>query len=125
MRLNRLGHDLVVLSTGFSAASSGSWIGLGHPFSRFGVRCVRAGSVGTSNFSISIRGSLSTVRTTGAAVGVIGAYTPTTLMTLTQANVGKIKLSTALLPAQFVKAVCVTMTTAASRQLRVELVSAV
>lgn len=112
-----------VLSTGTAAASSGSWVDLKGTYSRFGVRCVRASSIGTSNFSVSIRGSLSTKNTTGAAVGAIGAYTPTTLIAYTQANVGKLKLSTALVPAAFVKAVVATMTTAANRKLRIELVA--
>jgi hypothetical protein len=113
----------IVLSTGFAAASSGSWVNLGTAYSRFGVRCIRASSIGTSNFTVSIRGSLSTRQTTGGAVGAIGAYTPSTLISYTQALVGKIKLSTGLVPAQYVKAVCSVLTTAAGRKLRVELVA--
>jgi len=79
--------------------------------------------VWTSNFTVSIRGSLSTRNTTGAAVGAIGAYTPSTLISYTQALVGKLKLSTGLVPASYVKAVVTALTTAAGRQLRVELVA--
>lgn len=117
------GMQTYVLSTGFAAASSGSWIPLNGTYSRFAVRCVRGTSVGTSNFTVSIRGSLSTHRTTGAAVGAIGAYTPSTLIAYTQAVVGKLKMSTALVPASYVKAVCTVLTTAANRKLRVELVA--
>lgn len=117
------GTRVFVLSTGFAAASSGAWVALSGGYSRFGVRCVRAGSVGTSNFTVSIRGSLSTQNTTGAAVGAIGGYTPSTLITYTQALVGKLKLSTGLVPATYVKAVCTVLTTAANRKLRVELVA--
>lgn len=117
------GTRVLVLSTGFAAASSGAWFPLSGGYSRFGVRCVRAGAVGTSNFTVSIRGSLSTQNTTGAAVGAIGAYTPSTLITYTQALVGKLKLSTGLVPASYVKAVCTVLTTAANRKLRVELVA--
>jgi len=123
MRFTQSGLRTIVLSTGFSAASSGSWKPLGAAYARFAVRCVRASSIGTSNFSVSIRGSLSTKNTTGAAVGAIGAYTPTTLMTVTQANVGKLRLSTGLIPAAYVKAVMVSMTSAANRKLRIELVA--
>lgn len=123
MPFRQLGTRTIVLSTGVAAASSGSWIPLGAAYSRFGVRCVRAGSVGTSNFTVSIRGSLSTQNTTGAAVGAIGAYTPSTVIAYTQAVVGKLKLSTALAPASFVKYVVSAMTTAASRRLRIELVA--
>lgn len=123
MRLDRVGQPTYLLSTGAAAASSGVWINLHTPYSRFAVRCVAATSVATSNFSVSIRGSLSTKNTTGAAVGAIGAYTPSTLMTVTQATRGKVRLSTGLLPAQFVKAVVVSMTTAANRQLRIEFVA--
>lgn len=112
-----------MLSTGFAAASSGSWVALGGGYSRFGLRCVRATSIGTSNFTVSLRGSLSTRNTTGALVGAIGAYTPSTLITYTQALVGKLKLSTGLVPASYVKAVCTVLTTAANRKLRVELVA--
>jgi hypothetical protein len=117
------GSRVFVLSTGFAAASSGPWVSLMGGYSRFGVRCVRGTSIGTTNFSVSIRGSLSTRNTTGAAVGAIGAYTPSTLITYTQAIVGKLKLSTGLVPASYVKAVVVSMTTAANRKLRVELVA--
>lgn len=121
-RFERTGLDVRVLSTGISAASSGAWVNLGTPYRAFGLRCVRAGSVGTSNFTVSLRGSLSTQNTTGAAVGAIGAYTPSTLISYTQALVGKLKLSTGLVPAQYVKFVCSALTTAASRKLRIELV---
>jgi hypothetical protein len=123
MRIDRTGLPTVVLSTGFAAASSGSWFNLGTAYSRFGVRCVRASSIGTSNFTVSIRGSLSTRNTTGAAVGAIGGYTPSTLITYTQAIVGKTKMSTGLVPVQYVKAVCTALTTAAGRKLRVELIA--
>lgn len=110
-------------STFWTAASSGPWINLGNPHRAFGVRCVRNGSVGTSNFTVSIRGSNSTKNTTGAAVGAIGAYTPSTLIAYTQALVGKLKLSTGLVPCQYVKAVVSVLTTASNRQLRIELVA--
>jgi len=117
------GSRTIVLSTGFTAASSGSWFALNGAYRSFGVRCVRAGAVGTSNFTVSIRGSLSTRNTTGAAVGAISAYTPSTLISYSQALVGKLKLSTGLVPASYVKAVVTALTTAAGRQLRVELVA--
>lgn len=126
MRKVDTGTDVWLLSgssNGFSAASSGSWVDLGASYSRFSARCVRGTSVGTSNFSVSIRGSLTTKNTTGAAVGAIGAYTPSTVITYTQAIVGKLKQSTGLVPARYVKAVLVSMTTAANRRLRVELVA--
>src|SRR5262245_13895562 len=118
-------QPVLVLSTGFSAASSGSWVNLNAVFTQFALRCVRAGSVGTSNFTVSLRGSLSTVNTTGAAVGAIGAYTPSTLIAYTQAapGPGKLKLSTARVPAQYIKVVVASMTTAANRRLRVEVVA--
>jgi hypothetical protein len=119
----RTGTGTYVLSTGVASASSGSWLNLGTAMTRFSVRCVRGTSVGTSNFSVSIRGSLSTHRTTGAAVGAIGAYTPSTVVAYTQAVVGKLKMSTALVPAQYVKYVVASMTTAANRKLRIELVA--
>jgi hypothetical protein len=84
---------------------------------------VRGTSIGTSNFTVSLRGSLSTKNTTGAAVGAIGAYTPSTLITYTQAIVGKLKLSTGLVPASYIKAVVTALTTAANRKLRVEVVA--
>lgn len=117
------GTDVYVLSTGVAAASSGSWVDLKAAYTRFSLRCVRAGSVGTSNFTVSLRGSLTTVNTTGAAVGAIGAYTPSTLIAYTQAIVGKLKMSTALVPARYVKFVVSSMTTAASRRLRIEMVA--
>lgn len=127
MRKVDTGTDVWVLSgssNGFSAASSGSWIDLGASYSRFSIRCVRGTSIGTSNFSVGIRGSISTQRTTGAAVGAIGAYTPSTIIAAyTQATVGKLKQSTGLIPARYVKAVVASMTTAANRRLRVELVA--
>ena len=107
----------------FSAASSGPWVNLNAAYRAFGLRCVRGTSIGTSNFTVSLRGSLTTKFTTGAAVGAIAAYTPSTLVAYTQAAVGKLKLSTALVPAQYVKAVVSVMTTAANRKLRVELVA--
>lgn len=122
-RVAEVGIRTFVLSTGTAAASSGSWVDLHGTYSRFALRCVRASSVGTSNFSVSLRGSLSTKNTTGAAVGAIGAYTPTTLIAYTQAIVGKLKVSTGLIPAGYVKAVVASMTTAANRKLRIELVA--
>lgn len=123
MRLVETGIRTMVLSTGTAAASSGGWKFLGAAYSRFGLRCVRGTSIGTSNFTVSLRGGLSTVNTTGAAVGAIGAYTPTTLIAYTQALVGKMKLSTGLVPATHVKAVVSVLTTAANRKLRIELVA--
>ena len=123
MRFVKPGFSSIVLSTGTAAASSGSWIDLKAPHMRFGLRCVRASSIGTSNFTVSLRGSLSTKNTTGAAVGAIGAYTPSTLIAYTQALVGKVKMSTGLVPAQYVKAVVSALTTAAGRKLRIELVA--
>lgn len=120
MRLDRTGFPARVLSTGFAAASSGGWVNLGSPYMRFVMRCVRGTSIGTSNFTVSLRGALSTHLTTGAAVGAIGAYTPSTLINYTQATVGKLKQSTALVPAQYIKVVCTALTTAANRKLRVE-----
>lgn len=120
MRLDRTGFPARIFSTGFAAASSGSWIDLGSPYTRFVMRCVRGTSIGTSNFTVSLRGSLSAFQTTGPAVGAIGAYTPSTLIAYTQATVGKLKQSTALVPAQFIKVVCTVLTTAANRKLRVE-----
>jgi len=117
------GSRTIVLSTGFVAASSGSWFALNGAYKSFGMRCVRGGAVGTSNFTVSLRGSLSTRNTTGAAVGAIGAYTPSTLITYTQAIVGKLKLSTGLVPASYIKAVVSALTTAAGRTLRVEVVA--
>ena len=109
---------------GFSAASSGRWVDLGTAHRVLAIRCVRGTTVGTSNFSVTIRGSLTTQFTTGAAVGAIGAYTPTTVIAAyTQATVGKLKLSTGLMPVRYVKAVLASMTTAANRRLRVELVA--
>jgi hypothetical protein len=122
MRLVETGIRTLVLSTGAAAASSGGWKFLGAGYSRFGLRCVRATSIGTSNFTVSLRGCLSTINTTGAAVGAIGAYTPSTLVAYTQASVGKLKLSTALIPATHVKAVVSVLTTAANRKLRIEMV---
>lgn len=128
MRLVETGIRTLVLktaagSTVWTAASSGPWVNLNASYRAFGVRCVRDGSVGTSNFTVSIRGSNSTKNTTGAAVGAIGGYTPTTLIAYTQAIVGKLKLSTGLVPCQYVKAVVSVLTTAASRSLRIELVA--
>lgn len=131
MRLVETGIRTLVLkptaastgSTFWTAASSGPWINLNAAYRAFGLRCCRNGSVGTSNFTVSLRGANSTKNTTGAAVGAIGAYTPSTLVAYTQANVGKLKLSTALVPCQYVKAVLSVFTTAASRQLRIELVA--
>jgi hypothetical protein len=115
------GTRTIVLSTGVAAASSGAWRFLGGSYSRFALRCVRAGSVGTSNFSVSIRGALSTQNTTGAAVGAIAAYTPSTLISYTQALVGKVKVSTGLVPVTHIKYVVASMTTAANRKLRIEI----
>jgi len=125
MRKVETGTATFVLSTGVTAASSGGWVKInqGVAYTRFAVRCVRAGAVGTSNFTVSIRGSLSTVNTTGAAVGAIGAYGPSTLIAYTQALVGKLKMSTGLVPATHVKYVVSALTTAASRALRIELVA--
>ena len=123
MRFSQPGLRTIVLTTGAAAASSGAWIPLGAAYSRFAVRCVRASSIGTSNFAVSIRGSLSTKNTTGAAVGAIGPYTPSTLLTVSQATVGKLRLSTGLIPASYVKFVIGSMTTAANRKLRIELVA--
>lgn len=127
MRKVDTGTDVFLLHSstgnGFVSASSGAWIDLGASYSRFSARCVRGTSIGTSNFSVSIRGALTTKFTTGAAVGAIGAYTPSTLIAYTQALVGKLKQSTGLVPARYVKAVLVSMTTAANRRLRVELVA--
>ena len=126
MRKVDTGTDVFLLhpTTGpFAGASSGRWVDLGASYSRFAVRCVRGSSVGTSNFSVSVRGTLTTNFTTGAAVGALGAYTPSTVITYTQALVGKLKQSTGLVPARYVKAVVASMTTAASRSLRVELVA--
>jgi len=123
MQLVETGIRTIVLSTGVAAASSGSWQGLGASYSRFGLRCVRGTSIGTSNFTVSLRGSLSTKNTTGAAVGAIGAYTPSTLIAYTQTSVGKLKVSTGNLPAQYVKFVVSALTTAANRKLRIELVA--
>jgi hypothetical protein len=117
------GSRTIVLSTGVSAASSGSWFALGGAYRSFGMRCVRGTSIGTSNFTVSLRGGLSTRSTTGAAVGAIGAYTPSTLIAYTQALVGKIKLSTGLVPASYIKAVVSVLTTAANRKLRIEVVA--
>ena len=121
-RIVGTGIRTIVLSTGVTAATSGSWRFLGEAYSRFALRCVRSGAVGTSNFTVILRGSLSTQNTTGAAVGAIGAYTPSTLIAYTQAVVGKVKLSTGLVPATHVKFVVSALTTAASRALRIELV---
>jgi len=123
MRMVRPGYAIRTLSTGLAAASSGAWINLGSPHMRFGLYCSRATSIGTSNFTVSLRGSLTTTLTTGPAVGAIGAYTPSTLVAYTQAVVGKVKMSTALVPAQYVKAVCSVLTTAANRKLRIILVA--
>ena len=128
MRKVDVGTDTFLLSptsvAGFAVASSGRWVDLGTAHRVFGIRCVRGSSVGTSNFSVGIRGSLTTQFTTGAAVGAIGAYTPSTLIAAyTQATVGKLKLSTGLVPARYVKAVVASMTSAANRRLRVELVA--
>ena len=128
MRLVETGIRTLVMKTAagttfFTAASSGPWVNLNASYRALGIRCVRNGSVGTSNFTVSLRGSLTTVNTTGAAVGAIGAYTPSTLISYSQANVGKLKLSTGLVPTQFIKVVVSAMTSAASRQLRVEVVA--
>lgn len=123
MRMVRPGYAVRVLSTGLAAASSGAWINLGSPHMRFAIQCSRATSIGTSNFTVSLRGSLTTTLTTGPAVGAIGAYTPSTLIAYTQAVVGKLKMSTALVPAQYVKVVCTALTTAANRRLRVIMVA--
>lgn len=117
------GSRTIVLSTGFAAASSGAWFALNGAYRSFGMRCIRASSIGTSSFTVSLRGSLSTRNTTGAAVGAIGAYTPSTLISYTQALVGKLKLSTGLVPASYIKAVVSVLTTAAGRKLRVEVVA--
>lgn len=122
-RLVGTGSRTIVLSTGFTAASSGNWFALGGAYRSFGMRCVRSGAVGTSNFTVSLRGSLSTQNTTGGAVGAIGAYTPSTLISYTQALVGKLKLSTGLVPASYIKAVVSVLTTAANRKLRIEVVA--
>jgi len=125
MRKIRSGTDVFVLtpSSGVAGPTSGSWVDLGVGYTPFTARCFRGTTAGTSNFAVSIRGTLTTVRTTGAAVGAIGAYTPSTLIAYTQAVVGKLKMSTALVPARYVKFVVATMTTAAGRRLRVELVA--
>jgi len=128
MRLVETGIRTIIMpaaggTTFFTAASSGPWVNLNAAYRAIGIRCVRNGSVGTSNFTVSLRGSLTTRFTTGAAVGAIGAYTPSTVVAYTQALVGKLKLSTGLVPVQYVKAVVSVMTTAASRQLRIELVA--
>lgn len=124
MRFVRPGIQTMVLSTGVAAASTATtWIDLKTAYSAFGLRCVRGTSIGTSNFTVSLRGSLSTKNTTGAAVGAIGAYTPSTLVAYTQAVVGKTKLSTARVPARYVKAVVSVLTTAANRKLRIEMVA--
>lgn len=117
-----MGTRTIVLSTGVAAASSGAWRFLGGAYSKFSLRACRAGSVGTSNFAISIRAALSTQNSTGAAVGAIGAYTPSTILTYSQAIVGKTKASTGGIPVTHVKYVVTSMTTAASRRLRLELV---
>ena len=130
MRLVETGIRFIVLgpvagTSVFTAASSGPWVNLNAAYRAFGLRCVRGTSIGTSNFTVSLRGSLTTKFTTGAAVGAIGAYTPSTLVAYTQAapGPGKLKLSTGLVPAQYVKAVVSVLTTAANRRLRVELVA--
>lgn len=125
MTLVRTGIRTLVLSTGVAAASSGSWIPLGAAYRAFGLRCVRGTSVGTSNFTVSLRGSLSTQNTTGAAVGAIGAYTASTLVAYTQAapGPGKLKLSTGLVPASHIKYVVSVLTTAANRKLRIECIA--
>jgi hypothetical protein len=126
MRVTRTGLPTIIMpnaagtTAGFTAASSGSWYVLPTGYSRFAMRCCRASSIGTSNFSVSLRGSLSTKNTTGALVGAIGAYTPSTLLTVTQATVGKVRLSTGLVPARCIKAVVVSMTASAGRTLRIE-----
>lgn len=119
----RTGLQTYVLSTGMSPKTTSSWLSLGNAFSRFALRCVRATTVGTSNFSVKLQGSLSTVFSTGAAVGAIGAYVPTALITYTQANVGTLKLSTALIPASYLRFSSTTFTTAANRKLRIEVVA--
>lgn len=123
MRVDRTGSPTIVLSTGFTAASSGSWFPLQTGYTRFAMRCIRASSIGTSNFTVSLRGALSTKNTTGAAVGAIGAYTPSTLIAYTQAIVGKTKMSTGLVPCSYIKAVVSVLTTAAGRKLRIEVVA--
>lgn len=121
MRLDRLGTGVITLSTGQSVKSTGSWLPLGAAYSKFVMRCCRATSVGTSNFSVKLYGAPSSVNTTGAAVGAIGAYTKPLLISYTQANVGTVKISTAGNVVSWVKWSSTTMTTAAGRQLRIEI----
>lgn len=121
MRLVETGIRTLVLSTGMSPKSTGGWKPLGAAYSKFAVRCVRASSVGTSNFTVKVYGNMSTVNTTGAAVGAIGAYISPLITTVTQANVGQIKVSTATIVASYVKFSSTVFTTAAGRKLRIEL----
>lgn len=125
MRKVDTGTQTYVLSSGFLAKTTGAWVNLTAAYTRFGARCVRGSSVGTSNFNVVIQGNLSTVNSTGAAVGAIGAYVPQTLLTLTQAapGPGKIKFSTSLIPVQYVRFSCTAYTTAANRRLRIEFVA--
>lgn len=109
-----------VATFSLNVKTTSPWVPLGAAFSKFAMRCVRGTSIGTSNWSVKLQGSLSTKNTTGAAVGAIGAYTPTVLIAMTQANVGAVKLSTSTIPAAFVRFSCTAFTTAANRSLRVE-----
>src|SRR5258708_22341453 len=112
----------LVLSTGMTPKTTGAWLQLDRPYRLFGMRCVAGSAVGTSNFSVKLQGVLSTQKTTGAAVGAIGAYVPTALISYSQANIGQLKASTALLPANVIRFSSTTFTTAATRSLRIEVV---
>lgn len=123
MRLDKVGIATIVLTTGQAAKSTGGWIRINTAYSKYALRCCRATSIGTSNFSVKLYGTLSTVNTTGAAVGIIGAYVPSVLISYTQANVGTIKVSTGNLLACCIKYSSTAMTTAANRKLRVEVLA--
>lgn len=109
-----------LLSTAFVLKSTGKptsnvkMIHLGSPFARFGLHVQPASTVVTSGFSITIIGSM-----TSANPGKVSSSAYTALVTATSANLNKIKLSTGLIPAEWIGVRSTKFTTAAGRALRV------
>lgn len=116
MRMDHTGTGTIPVrstasSTRWLVAKTTRWFNLGGAYKTFTLQCAKGTTVATSAFTVKLYGAVSTASTS-----------PTLLATCTSAN--RTKFSTGSLAFNWIKVSSTKFTTAAGRQLRIEVCAA-